>query len=227
MELIEIPISQIEAATWNSNEMNGQEQKRLNASISRFGLVQPIVVRELAPSSYETISGAQRLKMMLDLGFKHAPCIIVYVDDANARLMSQALNHIRGHENDGLRGAQFREIIESFTADQVMEILPETAQSIDDLLSLGSEDLGEHLRDWNQRQAARLRHRTFQLADEQTSAVDRAIEQARSQLAEINAERDVVETINPNPSGNALHYICESYLKAGDSPIDARYRGEK
>jgi len=224
MQFDEIPISQIEPAAWNSNEMNESERRRLDASVGRYGPIQPPVVRKIGPERFETISGAQRLAVMRAQGFTNVTCVIVEVSDADARLMSQALNHIHGHENDGLRVAQFQKILESFTPDEVIEILPETAKSIDELLSVGSEDLGANLRDWNLRQSARLHHRTYQLADEQAAAVDRAIEQAISKLNEINAERDVVKTTNPNASGNALHHICETYLKQGDAPIDARYR---
>jgi ParB family chromosome partitioning protein len=224
MEVVEIPISQIEASEWNSNEMNDSERRRLVASMERFELVQPVVVRKLAPRRYETIGGAQRLAVMRERDFSHVPCVVVQVDDAIARLMSQALNHIHGHENDGLRAEQFREIIDFFGEGDLIELLPETAQSIADLLSLGTADLGEHLSDWNEKQSARLHHRTFQLTEPQAELVDQAIRQAASMLDDLGDIAVGDEPINPNTSGNALYFICADYLKQVSAPIDARYR---
>ncbi|NQW18615.1 MAG: ParB N-terminal domain-containing protein [Chloroflexi bacterium] len=227
MDIVEILISQIEASQWNSNEMNDSERRRLVASMERFELVQPVVVRKLAPCRYETISGAQRLAVMLERGFPHVPCVVVQADDASARLLSQALNHIHGHENDGLRAEQFREIIDSFGEGDLIELLPETVQSIGDLLSLGSGDLGEYMRDWDEKQSARLRHRTFQLTDPQVEVVIQAIRQAASILEDVGDVTAGDEPVNPNEAGNALYLICQDYLNQASAPIDARYMGKR
>ena len=224
MKIVELPISQIDAAAWNSNEMNESEKRRLDVSVGRFGLVQPIVVRKLAPGHYETIAGAQRLGVVRDRGSLHADCVIVDVDDASARLMSQALNHISGHENERLRAAQFREILATFSEGEVIEVLPESFDSLHEGLSIGAEGLSQHLEDWEKQQAARLRHRTFQLTDAQVPSVDQAIELARAVLSDTRSAAASSKSLNPNDSGNALHHICQDYLKRVGGPIDARDR---
>jgi ParB family chromosome partitioning protein len=225
MDIVEIPISQIEAAEWNSNEMNDSERRRLVASMERFELVLPVVVRKLAPRRYETIGGAQRLAVMQERGSSHVPCVVVQADAASARLISQALNHIHGHENEGLRAAQFREILESFSEEEVIELLPESLASLHETLSFGAEELGRYIEDWDRRQSARLHHRTFQLTDSQARIVDQAIEFAAALPGMSVNHRIEDQQPNPNQSGNALYLICGDYLTKKGLPIDARYRG--
>ncbi len=78
-----------------------------------------------------------------------APCVVVSADDAEARLLAQALNHIAGTEDIGLRAETLRRILESLSQDEVLALLPETAESLEQLTSMGEEDLSEHLRAWN------------------------------------------------------------------------------
>lgn len=209
MKIVDIPIGQIDAAPWNSNEMNASELRNLRASIRRFGLEQPLLVREIGACRYETIDGAQRLAVMRECGFSSVPCVLLTVDDVDARFISQALNHISGHENDGLRSVLLQEILESFTEGEIIEILPESIESLQKVVSLGAEQLGAHLEDFERRQAARLIHRTFQFVSDQVSTVDRAVASAAASLA----DGDGTGPVNPNDSGNALHFICEFYLE--------------
>ena len=60
MQVIDIPINQISAALWNANEMDPEMRTKLRRSITRFDIVVPALVREVAPGCYETIGGAQR-----------------------------------------------------------------------------------------------------------------------------------------------------------------------
>ncbi len=104
----------------------------------------------------------------------------------------------------GLRAELVRTVLEHLPSDEVLAVLPETAESLDALAKLGQEDIGAHLEEWQQAQAARLRHLTFQLLDDQRSTIDRAIERAGHEVATDNG--------NPNKRGNALWAICQAYL---------------
>ena len=124
MQVIDLPINDVIAAPWNANEMDAEMQARLCRSIERFGIVVPLVVREVAVRTFETIGGAQRLGLFRDLGHTTVPCVVTQADDGEARLLSQALNHIAGQDNPGLRGEVFRCILESTPAREVAELLP-------------------------------------------------------------------------------------------------------
>ena len=92
---------------------------RLRESITRFGLVGNFVVRLLPGGLYEVLSGNQRLGVLAELGYTHVPCAVVDVAAAEARLLSQALNHIQGDDDLGLRAELLREVLSELPQDQV------------------------------------------------------------------------------------------------------------
>ncbi len=61
----------------------------LRHSVQRFDLVVPLVVRKVGDNRYETIGGAQRLSILRELGMTTAPCVVVEVDDSEARLLAR------------------------------------------------------------------------------------------------------------------------------------------
>ena len=145
---------------------------------------------------------------------------MVTADDAEARLLAQALNHIAGTEDIGLRAEALRSILESIPQGEILVLLPETAESLEQLVSVGEEDLSEHLRAWNQAQSARLKHMTFQLAADQLAVVNRALERSMA-----DATAAVEEASNPNRRGNALYHLSRAYLETLEEPTAAYTRG--
>ncbi|HZA24573.1 MAG TPA: ParB N-terminal domain-containing protein, partial [Dehalococcoidia bacterium] len=75
MQTVDIPIESIHSPAWNPNQMDETMQPRLKASIERFGLVVPLVVRDLGTGLYESIGGAQRLSVLRELSVSVVPCV--------------------------------------------------------------------------------------------------------------------------------------------------------
>ena len=192
-----MPIDQIDEAAWNPNQMDEVMRSRLRRSIQRFGLVVPLVVRPFGDDYYETIGGAQRLVALRELGINPVPCVVVNADDANARLLSQALNRIQGQDDLGLQAELIRE---------VLQLLPETAQSLQALSFLGQEAMADYLKNWQQAQSARLKHLQFQLTSIQLAVVEEALTQALPQAKEEQGD-------SPNARGTALYLLCKTYLE--------------
>jgi ParB family chromosome partitioning protein len=134
-----------------------------------------------------------------------APCVVVVADDAEARLLGQALNHIVGQDNDGLRGELLRQLLEALPQEEVLAILPDSARRLEALTSLGQEDMAAHLRAWEQTQGARLVHLTLQFQKVELAVVQQALGQAMGLLTEPGG--------SPNLRGQALAAICLAYLK--------------
>ena len=175
MEVTDIPVEQIQEAPWNPNSLDEEMYRRLRRSIERFDLVMPLVVRQIESGFYETIGGAQRLAVLKDMGVTVVPVVIVDVDDAEARLLGQALNRIAGEDNLGMRAQLIREVLETRSQEEVLALLPETAESLASLVSLGQEDIASYLEAWEQAQAARLKHLQFQLLPSQLEMVEEAL----------------------------------------------------
>ncbi|MFC1935654.1 ParB/RepB/Spo0J family partition protein [Chloroflexota bacterium] len=205
MKTVDLPIDALQEAPWNPNVMDADVRRRLQESLERFGLVQNLVVRPLDNGIYEVLSGSQRLKALREQGITTALCVVVVVDDANARLLSQALNHIHGEDDLGLRAELLRQVLKKIPEAQVLSLLPETVQSLASLAELGSEDLVAHLQAWEEAQAARLRHLTIHLSNDQLGIVEQALERAASYVTQ--------ESDNPNKRGNAMFQLCKRYLE--------------
>ncbi len=205
MKLVEIPIEQLQGAPWNANQMDEGMMERLRESVRRYGLVENLVVRPLGPGRYEVLSGNQRLKLLRELGMPAAPCFVVAVDDANARLLAQALNRVRGEDDLGLKAELIREVLKAIPEAEVTALLPESASSLRSLAALGRESLAAGLQRWQQARESRLRNLLFKLTPAQLEVVEKALA-----LMLPDARQDPGRS--PNLRGTALYLICESFL---------------
>ena len=208
MEVLELPIEHLREAPWNPNVMDEAMLARLTESVRRFGMVQNLVVRELLDGTYEVLSGNHRLRVLKRMGFTWVLCVIVELDDSQARLLAQVLNRVQGEDDLGLQVELVREVLKTIPQSDVLSLLPESAASLAALSSLGADDLAEHLRAWQQAQAARLQHMIFQLTHKQVDVVMEALERV---IAGVTKDGS-----NPNRRGNALYELCRDYLERRD-----------
>jgi len=173
MKIADMPIECLTEAPWNPNAMDQRMLSRLRESIRRFGLVGILVVRLILGDLFEVLSGNQRLSILREMGYTVIPCIVVELDDGPAKLLAQALNHISGEDDLGLRAELLRDILLSITQEDILGILPETIQGLSALSALGQEDLAAYLRVWQGAQNARLERMQFQLTAGQKRVVVR------------------------------------------------------
>ncbi len=205
MEIVDLPVGSISPAEWNPNEMDEAMLAHLRTSIELFGLVVPLAVRSVGSDFFETIGGAHRLLAARELGMASVPCVVVKADDARARLLGQALNHIAGSDNLGLRAEVLRDVLESLPQEDVMALLPETAASLQALTSVGKQSIAQALQQWEQAQKARLHHLAFQLTDAQLEVVEEALQRLMPTVA--------IQPESPNKRGGALYLLCRDYLE--------------
>ena len=205
MKVIDLPLVQLQEASWNPNSMKPAVQDRLRKSLSKFGLVVNLVVRPLDDDSYEVLSGNQRLHLLQELDYANVPCVVVDLDDAHARLLAQALNRIHGEDDLGLRAEVMREVLKVLPQQEIVALLPESIESLNALVSLGQEDMARSLESWDQAQAARLKHLTVQLTPAQQDVIEDA-------LARFITEAKDVRGDSPNTRGTALFLLCQAYL---------------
>lgn len=211
MNLIDIPIGQLTEAAWNANRMDEGMACRLKESICRFGLVQNLVARKLPDGRYEVLSGNQRLKLLRESGVTSVPCFVVDLGDGQARLLAQALNHIHGQDDLGVRAELLRDVLKAMPEADALAVLPESAQGLRSLASTGQETMAAYLQNWQQAQAARLKHLQFQLTAAQLEVVEEAL---TCMLPAVRV--DPGDT--PNARGAALFRLCQSYLERKGRP---------
>ena len=204
MQLTEIEVQLIDESDWNPNWVDPETRARLRVSIERFELVNPLVVRQNPDGRYETIGGAQRLSILREMQVDRVDCVVVEATDAEARLLAQALNRITGTDDPVKRQTSLDLILENIPRGEVLELLPDAANSIGQAISFDAPSLIQHLENFEESRSARLRHFSAQLTNEQLAVIDQAIAHA--------SEHGVVDDANPNKAGNALFHICQNYL---------------
>jgi len=206
MNIIELPVSQLVEATWNPNKMDETTERKLKESLRTFGLVQPLVVRSVGNSSYEVLSGNHRLKLLQEMNFISAPCVIVNLDDARAMLLAETLNNLHGEDNLALKGSLLEKILADIPEDKVLSILPETAKSLQSLSSLGQTDMAQHLKAWEESRSARLKHMQLQLTIPQLKVIEEAIKAVMPEVKKLSLK-------SFNQRSTAIFLICKFYLE--------------
>ena len=219
MEGTILPLAQLKKSTWSPNEMTAEMLVKLHESITRFGIVENLVVRPMSEGTYEVLSGNHRLEVYGELGLEMVPCVVVHLDDVKARLLAQVLNRTRGEDNLGLKAKLIRSLLDSLPDQEVLALLPETASSLQDLSSLGMESMAQALEKWQQAQQARLHHLTLQLTRDQLQVVEQVLEM----LLPLTKE----EQGNPNRRGTALYLLCLGYLERGSGLESPTWQEEK
>jgi ParB family chromosome partitioning protein len=156
--------------------------------------------------------------VLKESGCGTAPCIVLDVDDTEARFLNQALNHIAGSDNLGLRAQVLQGLLKTLSQQEVLELLPETSISLSSLTNLGELSIAQALQQWEQIQKARLRHLAFQLTDAQLSVVEEVLERLEPAAGAHEG--------NPNRRGNTLFLLCQKYLAHQDSEFESKLTKE-
>ena len=72
-------------------QFDSDSLRELAASITRYGILQPLTVRRLG-RSYELVSGERRLRAARLAGLQKVPCIILQVDPADSSALALVEN---------------------------------------------------------------------------------------------------------------------------------------
>lgn len=89
-------VDRINPAPYNPRvalEPGMEEYEQLKSSLTRWGMVEPLVVNR---RNDVLVSGHQRLAVMKDMGFKEVPVVWVDLEDDAERRLNLALNRVKG-----------------------------------------------------------------------------------------------------------------------------------
>ncbi len=206
MTVTNLPAAQLHPAPWNPNAMTPAMQEHLTASLDRFGVVVPVVVRPDPGGGYEVLGGNQRLAALRAQAVDVIPCTVVDVNDTEARLLAQALNAIHGDDDWNEKAALVRDLLAVLPPDTVAAVLPETPAALASWAALGDqgpETLAQGVSVWDQAKSARLERVSFPCSPEQKTAVEAAIARALPPAA---------PNAGPNRRAVALVRICTEWL---------------
>lgn len=156
LDLVNIKHENIVPNTWNPNKQNERAFAAEIESIVDNGFVQPVTVRKhpSQPDKYQIIDGYHRwlaLKEIFDnkalqsaplqniVVTRAVPCVVIDVNDAQAKKLTIILNETRGRAELGELGILL-ESIQSDFGDDLIRGLPYSEGQLNDLLSLAEFD---------------------------------------------------------------------------------------
>ena len=132
----QLPVASLRPAAWNPNRVAEATLAKVRTSIERYGFVENLVVRE-HPSekgAYEVLSGNHRLQLVRELGATSIRCVVVDVDDPNARLLAQTLNRTRGRDDPLEYRKLLLDLLAVLPVEDITGMLPESEESLNETL---------------------------------------------------------------------------------------------
>jgi len=185
-------LKDLKPAPYNPRKSNEKQEANLKASLTKFGVVEPIIYNK--QTGY-IVGGHFRVRELKKLGIKEVECVIVDLNEQNEKELNIRLNANTGDWDFEALSEWNSEELEAWGLD-----LPG--------FDANAEDFGEDfsLPDGDK---APFQQMTFTLADEQAEKIKNAI-------ADIKAteEYKYAETMgNENSNGNALYLIIMQWAE--------------
>ena len=138
-KLQDLPVQLLQPGQFQPRkDMSDEALAELTDSIRAQGVIQPIVVRELAPQQYEIIAGERRWRASRQAGLQKVPCIIKNADD-RATVAIALIENIQREDLNAIEEAQALERLQnefSLTHQQVAEAVGKSRTTVSNLLRL-------------------------------------------------------------------------------------------
>ena len=134
-----LPVSALVAGKYQPRRhFNDDALSELASSIEKHGLMQPIVVRQIALGRYEIIAGERRFRASKLAGMREVPVIIRTVDDAEALELALIENIQRADLNPLEEAAGYQRLMDEFgyTQEKLAPIVGKSRSHIANLLRL-------------------------------------------------------------------------------------------
>lgn len=202
MKILKIKITDITPNSFNPNEMEERQYKKLIHKIKSVGYTQPIEVRLIKNGQYEVVDGYHRYKACKELGMKDIECVISEYNDEQAKIENIAKNKIRGL-SDPTKLALI--IAELSKTKSIKELEIETG-----LDSLEIKDALE-LMEIARKSMAELKEKTSLLEQDKMLLIDFAVTPEQKILIE-TAVKTAMGQNKTNKRGEALVMICKTFL---------------
>jgi hypothetical protein len=217
---------------WNTNIMTPENEQKLEASMNRFGVFRPAVVREIANSgsneiALQILGGQHRVEIATRQGIKEFPIVnLGPIDDDAAKEIGMADNARYGVDD----GLALGELLKGMAnADQLADFLPYTQNEFDSFVTNAEIDL-EAL-DFEENFENDAENDTSPLPEQPKPAKTTSI--VRFKLSNLDAERITarIESVKAaqgftgsdelTNAGDALAHILLGVTPAGLEDIEA------
>lgn len=137
--LKDLPIHLLQPSQYQPRKnMSDDALSELSDSIRAQGVIQPVVVREVAAQQYEIIAGERRWRASRQAGLQSIPCIIKVVDDRSAVAIA-LIENIQREDLNAIEEAEALERLQSefsLTHQQVADAVGKSRTTVSNLLRL-------------------------------------------------------------------------------------------
>ena len=195
MKIVKRKISELIRAEYNPRKLTKVQEQDLKDSLTRFGLVDPILVNLNKERENIIIGGHQRVKVWESMGNTEVDCIELNLSLDKERELNIRLNKNTGSwDNDFLQDYfEDEELIEwGFTYSEF------EYKDIENINEVPFPDLGDG-------SDSPIKTMSFTVSVDQSKVIESAIKKAKIEL-------DCIDSINENSNGNALASILKNYI---------------
>ncbi|APP06125.1 MULTISPECIES: ParB/RepB/Spo0J family partition protein [Vibrio] len=143
-ELTDLAIGQLQPGVYQPRkDMAPEALEELAASIQSQGIIQPIVVRQVASGQFEIIAGERRWRAAKQAGLKRVPCLVKKVEDRAAIAMA-LIENIQREDLNVIEEAQALERLQdefTLTHQQVADVIGKSRTTVSNLLRLNQLEI--------------------------------------------------------------------------------------
>jgi ParB family chromosome partitioning protein len=134
-----LPIEYLQRGKYQPRkDINPEKLQDLANSIKAQGIIQPIVVRLLAPHQYEIVAGERRWRAAQLAGLAEVPVVIKVIDDSSAMAIALIENIQREDLNPLEEADALKRLLEEFamTHQQIADAIGKSRATVTNLLRL-------------------------------------------------------------------------------------------
>ncbi|ETO94028.1 ParB/RepB/Spo0J family partition protein [Legionella oakridgensis] len=137
--LQQLPIESLQRGRYQPRQTFASEAiQELAQSIRKQGLIEPLVVREIAPGRYEIIAGERRWRAAMTIGLTELPCLIGQYNDQQAAAVALIENVQRENLNLIEEASGYQRLLNEFhfNQDEIAILVGKSRSHIANLLRL-------------------------------------------------------------------------------------------
>jgi len=122
----------------NVNVMGGEVMAKLKRHIEKGGRYEPLVVRvhPVRAGCYQILNGHHRKKVLEQLGYGEAECVVWDVSDEDALMLLATLNRLNGEDDPKGRAVLLTQLAGRFDRESLLKQVPETRGQLEKMLSV-------------------------------------------------------------------------------------------
>jgi ParB family transcriptional regulator, chromosome partitioning protein len=138
MKIEEIALDRLLSHPANANVMREDTLRKLRRHIEKQGFYEPLSVRHHPSKAgcYELLNGHHRKRVLEQLEYAQAQCVVWQVDDEQALLLLATLNRLCGQDDAYKRAELLEKLSQRLGREELLKQLPEKRVQLEKLLAV-------------------------------------------------------------------------------------------